>query len=118
MAYENNAFLNKSKNKKSANSPDYWGNITFDEAVVRHLARQIRDGAEPTLRLALWRKENTKGVYLSISASIPQERQEEEGRSPRRAAPRRAPTRNRDDDEYEDERRGASDDDDEAEIPF
>ncbi len=86
-----NCFLSKTREKRSPNSPDYWGEIPLSQELIRYLAAQIRDGGEPVAKVALWRKENANGVYLSMNLSIPREAQQSSqrgGLDGRRVQPR------------------------------
>lgn len=77
--YDDSCLLSKSREKRNENSPDYYGQITFSEEMIRYLAGQLKDRAEPTLRVALWRKENDRGVYLSMQLSKPRSEVERGG---------------------------------------
>lgn len=89
--YADSCFLSKAEDKRSKNSPDYYGKVEISEETIRHLASTFKEGAPPILRVALWRKENDRGVYLSMQLSVPQE---QEGRKASRGSSlRRTETR-------------------------
>lgn len=110
--YKDSTFLSKARNKKG-NGPDYYGQVEVSEDLIRYLASQLKAGEEPILRTAIWRKENDRGVYLSMQLSVPRETEGGGARSGRsaerseRGGARRAESRRRDDD-----------DEDPDEIPF
>lgn len=104
--YTDSCFLSKAQDKRNSNSPDYFGQVEFSEETIRYLAQQLREG-EPKLRVALWRKENDRGVYLSMQLSVPQERgegrQAQRRSSSERRSARRVEPREMDDDQLDDE---------------
>jgi len=112
VAYENSALLSKAKDKRNSNSPDYYGQVTLTEDVIRYLAQQHKSNGTPSLRVAVWRKENDRGVYLSMSLSIPREGAASGGAP---ARPSRPPARQAAS-KYDE--RQSVDDDFNDEIPF
>lgn len=107
--YTDSCFLSKAKDKRSQNSPDYYGQIEFSQDTIRYLAEQLRAGAEPKLRVAVWRKENERGVYLSMQLSVPRAQEGGERRVRVRAQSQQRPTR---------QLPPESEDDFDDEIPF
>lgn len=74
MAYEENpnwANVSKTQEKRSDKAPDYWGNIEISEELIRSLAFKLKNGEKPMLKIGLWRKENSRGVYLRLNLSEP-----------------------------------------------
>lgn len=114
--YADSALLSKAREKRG-NGPDYYGRLEFSEDTIRYLAQCLREGKEPILRIAVWRKENDRGVYLSSQVSIPREAedggsrrtqaargQQRDAFDDRRPTTRRSdPVSNRPDDDFDDE---------------
>lgn len=88
--YPPSGALFQNKQKKSEKSPDYDGEMGFDEDTVRHLVNEIKAGREPKCRLAGWKRVSGKGTsFLSLKASPPQQQE----------APARRPAPTMDDDQ-------------------
>jgi hypothetical protein len=74
MAYEqrvNNGTLFPNKSKQKPTSPDYSGSVLLDLSHFKVENNQIN------VRLAGWKKQGAKGMFLSLAASAPMERQQE-----------------------------------------
>ena len=69
--YLDSGLMSHARNKKSDSSPDFYGEVEFSEDTIRYLAGQLRDGSDPKLRVAIWRKSNDKGTYLKLVVSEP-----------------------------------------------
>jgi hypothetical protein len=89
-AYPASGILSKSTKKSSSGSPDYYGSIEIDEALMDYLAFKFKDGeTRPRLELSGWRKEGNNGPFISLSPQIPyKERQESQGQSKQDSRPK------------------------------
>jgi hypothetical protein len=78
--YPANGVLFQNNRKQGERQPDYTGNLAFDPDVVMDLYNQLQSGIEqPKVELASWRKTSRNGnPFLSLKASIPYERREED----------------------------------------
>jgi hypothetical protein len=77
MAYEqrpNSGTLFPNKSKPKPASPDYSGTLLIDLSAMKV------EGNLVTVRLAGWKKQGNKGTFLSIAASAPMDRQQEESK--------------------------------------
>ena len=57
--------------KKSANHPDFRGELTLSKALLKDLVEKVKEGGEAKLSLAVWKKKSKAGnEYQSIAAQI------------------------------------------------
>lgn len=111
--YPPGGILNEDTDKQNDRSPDYWGNLEIDEKVFRFICEEYKAKRKLEFRVVGWRKQGRKGGFISILASVPQQRNDDR-RDNRRDEPRRDPPPRRDD--RRDDRRSSRDDEDS--IPF
>jgi uncharacterized protein (DUF736 family) len=71
--YGPSGVLHPNEYKKTANHPDYRGNITMDRELVQCLVDQLKDGNKyAEIEIAGWKKVSGAGKqFLSIAPSIP-----------------------------------------------
>ncbi len=63
--------LNKSKNKRSDNSPDMWGFLKIDQHLLNFVQGEMDKGNDlPEIRLLAWKKEGKYGTFISILADV------------------------------------------------
>ncbi len=124
--YPNSGLLSHARDKKSEKSPDFYGTVELNEELVRYLATQIKLEEPASMRVAIWRRSNDRGTYLSMTLSEPQEGSGQRGNQRRASGrdegwgadnnDRRLSSRG----ERNDDRRGQSRNEDpfDDEIPF
>lgn len=63
--------LNKSKQKKSQNSPDMWGFLKIDQHLLNFVQGELDKGNDlPEIRLLGWKKEGKYGSFVSLLADV------------------------------------------------
>lgn len=63
----NSGVLFTARDRKSDNSPQMTGNITFGGDLIEYLNDCLSKRKEPKLDLSAWKKEGKNGAYLSLS---------------------------------------------------
>ena len=57
--------------KTAQNQPDFRGELTLSKALLKELVERVKEGKEPKLSLALWKKKSKAGnEYMSMAAQI------------------------------------------------
>ena len=63
--------LNKSKQKRTENSPDMWGYLKIDGFLLNFIQEEMAKGNDlPEIRLIGWKKEGKWGSFISLLADI------------------------------------------------
>ena len=62
---------------KSANAPDYRGDIELSPELCSYIARKAKNGEEVKISIGLWPKQWQYGEYFSAKITQPFERKEE-----------------------------------------
>lgn len=66
--YPNSGALFQNDKKVHERSPDFNGDVTLDVALLKELMEQAQDGMVK-MRLSGWRKETSRGWFVSLKAS-------------------------------------------------
>lgn len=90
--FPNSGGLFPVKQKKSENSPDYFGNILIADDVLDYILREAQDGNEVQLELSGWSRISRSNTnFTSVKINIPYEVRMEEGGNPTYRPGRRPP---------------------------
>lgn len=87
-SYPNSGALFKNTRATNPKAPQHEGDIEIDADLLRALVGNAKAGKPIKIRLAGWVKDGRNGEFISLKASIPQEKRERQ----------EAPSRDIDDD--------------------
>ena len=63
--------LFNNQQKQQDNHPDMRGELTISKALLRELVEKAKEGEQPKLTLAVWKKTSKNGnAYMSLSGQI------------------------------------------------
>jgi hypothetical protein len=81
--FPNSGALLPSKNRRSENSPDYYGDITISDEVLDYVLRNAESGGEVRLELSGWSRMTRNNLNLtSLKINIPYSVRQQEGGNP------------------------------------
>ncbi len=83
-SYPNSGALFRNTRATNPKAPQHEGDVELDADLLRALVANAKAGKPIKLRLAGWVKEGRNGDFISLKASIPQERQERREEAPSR----------------------------------
>lgn len=81
--FPNNGALLPSKNRRSENSPDYYGDFVISDDVLDYVVREAERGRDVKLELSGWSRMSRNNMnFTSLKVNIPYEVRQQEGGNP------------------------------------